>query len=227
MVGVVNCPPPFVKVVSCKTPLKRSHQGPYQAVWVSRIARSNQILPWQPWFWAGRFRHGGGGCQGCHRPSTIVVLCTNVPIPTYVRSFGIWMRSSASEPSYLDSCFNRCRKRNVETSRLIRNIVGGDVSMGDTFIRALARGGRRRNGGVPRRGRWCAGFNRHRFWDYQIRIVLTCGRSSHLCSIQRQAFWNASKDGNLHTNLEGSNFWNSSLGGSFRGLGICTVGGGS
>ena len=85
MVGVVNRPHPFEKLVSRKTLPDRSRQGPYQAVWVSGIAGSAQILPWQPWFWAGRFRHGGGGCQGRHQPSTIVVLCTKVPIHTYIR----------------------------------------------------------------------------------------------------------------------------------------------
>ena len=102
MVGVVDRPPPFVKVVSCKTLPNRSHQGPYQAVRVSRVARSDQIWPWQPWIWAGRSHHGGGGCQGRRQPSTIVVLCAKVPIPTYVRgsgSFGIWMRSITPEPT--------------------------------------------------------------------------------------------------------------------------------
>ena len=38
---------------------------------------------------AGGFRHGGGGCQGRRRPSTIVVLGTKVPIPTYVGVLGV------------------------------------------------------------------------------------------------------------------------------------------
>ena len=85
MVGVVNRPPPFEKLVSRKTLPNRSRQGPYKAVRVSRVARSDQILQPQPWFWAGGSCHGGGGCQGRCRPLTIVVLCTKVPIPTYVR----------------------------------------------------------------------------------------------------------------------------------------------
>ena len=85
MVGVVNCQPRYEYLVSCQTLPNRSCQEPYQAVRVSGIAGSNQILPCQPWFWAGRFCHGGGGCQGRRRPSTIVVLCTKVPIPTYIR----------------------------------------------------------------------------------------------------------------------------------------------
>ena len=85
MIGVVNRGGLIEKLVSRKTLPNRSRQGPYQAVWYSGVARSDQILPWQPWFWAGGFRHGGGGCQGRRRPSTIVVVCTKVPIPTYVR----------------------------------------------------------------------------------------------------------------------------------------------
>ena len=84
MIDIVNCQPRYEKLVSRKTLTNRSRQGPYQAVRVSGIVGSDQILPWQPWFWAGGFRHGGGGCQGRRRPSTIVVLCTKVPIPTYV-----------------------------------------------------------------------------------------------------------------------------------------------
>ena len=65
MVGVVNRPHPFETLVSRKSLPNRSHQGPYQVVRVSGITGSNQILPWQPWLWAGGFYHGGGGCQGC------------------------------------------------------------------------------------------------------------------------------------------------------------------
>ena len=65
MVGVVNCQPRYEKLVSRKTLSNRSRQGPYQAVQVGGIAGSDQILPWQPWFWAGGSCHGGGGCQGC------------------------------------------------------------------------------------------------------------------------------------------------------------------
>ena len=88
MVGVVNCQPPSEKLVSRKTLTNRSRHGPYQAVRVGGVAESDQILPWQPWFWAGGFRHGGEGCQGRCRPSTIVVLCSKVPIPTYVGVLG-------------------------------------------------------------------------------------------------------------------------------------------
>ena len=65
MVGVVNRPHPE-KLISRQTLPNRSRQGPYQAVRVSGIAGSDQILPWQPWFWAGGSRHGGEGYQG-HR----------------------------------------------------------------------------------------------------------------------------------------------------------------
>ena len=65
MIGVVKRPPPFEKLVSCKTLLKRSRQRPFEAVWVGGTAGSDQILPWQPWIWAGRSRHGGGGYQDC------------------------------------------------------------------------------------------------------------------------------------------------------------------
>ena len=88
MIGVVNRPLPFEKVVSRKTLPNRSRQGPSEAVRVSGVLGSDQIFPWQPWFWAGGFRHRGGGCQGRCRPSTIVVLCTKVPIPVYVRLMG-------------------------------------------------------------------------------------------------------------------------------------------
>ena len=78
MIGVVNCPSPFKKVFSRKTLPNRSCQGPSEAVWVGGVAISDQILPCQPWFWAGGHRHGGGGCQGRRQSSTIVVLGTKL-----------------------------------------------------------------------------------------------------------------------------------------------------
>ena len=46
MIGVVNRPPPFEKVVYHKTLPNGSRQGPFEAVQVGGVVGSNQILPW-------------------------------------------------------------------------------------------------------------------------------------------------------------------------------------